>query len=248
VSTGEILDLARPALAPPFSAVFLFGSYARGDQDASSDIDILQVTPTRGRSYNVGKINVTCYTPDQLVALARGGAMFARHIALEAIPLIDPDDFLSTLKSSYVPAATYRDVCDSVACSIPLVAITEKEFAGNAHHYSATASYLLRTYVYARAFASGTQSFSMREVANHTGDYRPRARLMDLRADESFDKFMNVVDLLYELTGTKPCPRRESIEAFIVNSYGACDLAVVLGLRILARGDLMSYVFMRSKR
>jgi hypothetical protein len=237
----RLLETVRPAIVPPFSALFLYGSFARGDQDRSSDIDILQVTPTHTAPYASGKINITCYTADQLRALASNGALFAKHLVLEAVPLVDPASLLDKLKSIFTAPSDYRYLCRDVTDSVALVAVTEDTFRESPKHYSATAGYLLRTYVYARAFDLGAKSFSMRHVTELTGDDRPRERLVALRPRKTYSSFRSVVDLLFELTQTAPFSRQESLEAFVVNSYGSCDLAVILGLRILARGGLIGY-------
>lgn len=246
MSISEILAVVRDAVTGPSIAVLLYGSYARGDQSELSDIDILQVTPTRRRSYSNGQINVTCYTAEQLMTLASSGSMFARHVVSEAVPLIDPDRFFDSMKTAYVPAKSYDDIQQEVLCAIPIVAIPIELFNENAHHYAATAGYLLRTYTYVRAFTLGETTFSMRRIANRIGDSRIREELQNLRMHETYDYFRRVVDLLFELTNTKPFQRTESLEAFLVNSYGRCELATILGLRILARGDLLSYAFLRE--
>ena len=155
MSISEILELTHRAAVPPYSALLLFGSYARGDQDSASDIDIIQVTPVRTKSYTEGKINVTCYTPEQLLGMARGGSMFARHLVMEAVPLVDPAHFVERLRTEYTPPQNYHDVRCEVTCAVPLVAIDGGIFAEGPHYYSATASYLVRTFVYAMAFDAG---------------------------------------------------------------------------------------------
>jgi len=213
VSIDEIWELARQALVPPFSAVFLFGSYARGDQDRTSDVDILQVAPTRTKSYSKGNMNVTCYTPDQLIALSKSGSMFARHLVLEAVPIFDPENFLGILKAGYVPANDYLKVCGEVTCAIPLLAVAREEFDQNPRYYSAAAAHLLRTYVYAKAFTLGAQSFSMRVIAHNSGDYRPRECLIGLRLSETYSQFWSVVAL------QSPC-------VLLVGRHAACQRAV----------------------
>lgn len=242
----EILEVVIPAIVPPFSALLLYGSCARGDQDPSSDIDILQVTPAHSAPYARGKLNITCYTAGQLTTLARSGSLFVRHLVLEAVPLIDPDNILGTLQAEYVEPRSYQAVFKEVVGALPIVAIAENAFNENPCHYSSTAAYLLRTYVYAKAFDLGSGSFSMRHVANMTGDVRPLKLLRDLRLHKTYACFRRVVDLTFELTQITPFCREESLEAFVVNSYGNCDLAVILGLRTLARGELLTYPSMRS--
>jgi hypothetical protein len=182
------------------------------------------------------------------MALAKNGSLFAKHLVLEAVPLVDPDNLLEILKAVYTEPSEYLSVCAEVKGAIPLVAIDEITFDENPRHYSSTAAYLLRTYVYAKAFQQGAKSFSMDYVAKLTGDLRPRLRLSDLRSHKTYSHFRGVVDLLFDLTETEPFAREETLEAFIVNSQGSCDLAVILGLRILARGELLTYPPGSSKR
>lgn len=235
--------MVRSAVVPPVSALFLYGSLARGDALESSDIDILQVSPAHRSPYSQGRVNVTCYTRGQLTRLAESGSLFVRHLVSEAIPLDDPTDLLGALRSAYVAPADYGRVYSAVVGAVPIVAIGEQVYRQTARHYAATAGYLLRTYVYARAFERGATSFSMQHISEVIGDSRPRERILALRLKQDYAHFRDVVDLLFEIAGTAPFYRQESLEAFVVNSYGSCELAVILGLRILARGDLFNYVF-----
>lgn len=247
MSIDEITTLVRSAAVPPFAALFLYGSYARGDYDESSDIDIIQVTAKAAAPYAEAKINFTCYTAEQLTILAKNGSLFAKHLVLEAVPLVDPDNLLGTLKSIYVDPNDYQGLCRDIKCAIPVVAISEDTFKENSRHYSAAAAYLLRTYAYARAFETGANSFSMRHVADQLGDTRPTERLSDLRRRQEYRQFQEVVDLLKEFTQSEYSLREESLEAFVVNSFGSCELAVLIGLRILARGDLVTYFLIRER-
>ena len=248
MSIGEVIELVQSSVVPPFSALFLYGSYARGDHDATSDIDVIQVTASHSAPYSKGKINFTCYTPDQLIQLARRGSLFARHLVSEAKSLDDPGGFLSALRAAYVAPRDYACVFREVVGAIPVVAIREHEFEEERRHYSATAGYLLRTYVYAKAFEMGAKSFSMSHVTDVVNDERPRSRLLDMKLHQGYSEFRRVVDLLFELTATPPFYREEPLEVFVANSYGSCDLAVILGLRVLARGDLLTYVFIPQQR
>ena len=245
--TAEILETVRPLAAPPYLALLLYGSYARGEQDESSDLDILQLTTVHTRSYSHGKVNFTCYTSEQLFTLARQGALFARHLAFEGAVLFDPGHFLERLRSAYVPQSNYAQIYREVMDAIPLVAINEAAFNEHPLQYCSTASYLLRTLVYARAFERGAETFSMKRIAGLTGDDRPRKRLIELREHKVYNSFKSVVEMLFELTKTPAFVRAESLEALVANMFGVSDLCVILGLRILAGGELISYPVIRPQ-
>jgi hypothetical protein len=232
----EILTLIRP----PFTALFLYGSYARGDADDTSDVDVLQVTPSHTAPYAVGRFNITCYTFDQLLRLARRGGLFARHLVEEALPLADPQDLLGALKSAYVAPQTYRGVRNEVCGCAPLLDVEECEFNDYAEGFSSLVSYLVRTYFYASAFEQGARSFAMGQVLELLGQCKARIVLSSLR-QVSFLAFVAARKLFEELTGVT-CNRMEgSLEAFVVNASAHNDLAMILGLRLLARGRPFTY-------
>lgn len=232
----EILGVVRP----PYVALFLYGSHARGDAGETSDVDVLQVTALHTAPYGVGRFNVTCYTLEQLLRLAGTGALFARHLVDEAVALHDPGDLLGALKSAYVAPQDYQVVRNQVAACAPLLDADESRFAENADGLSSLVGYLIRTYLYALAFDEGAHSFAMGHVVELLGQNGARGVLLDIR-ERTYETFARARRLFEQLTGV-PCRRMEgSVEAFIVNASAHSGLATILGLRLLARGRPFTY-------
>ena len=228
-------------IKPPFTALLLYGSHARGDAQETSDIDVLQVTPTHSPPYSVGRVNVTCYTFEQLLRLARRGGLFARHLIEEATPIADPKNVLGALRSAYVHPLDYHEVKRQVSGCAPLLDVDESQFNENAPGMSSLVSYLIRTYFYAIGFDHGAGSFSMAHILGLLGKKEANVTLSNVRAQRSFSAFVAARALFEELTRTT-CQRMEgSLEAFIVNASAHNELAMILGLRLLARGRPFTY-------
>jgi Nucleotidyltransferase domain len=241
VFTADQIRQVLGIIRPPFTALLLYGSHARGDAEEASDIDVLQVTPTHMAPYTVGRVNVTCYTLEQLMRLAQRGGLFARHLVEEAVSLADPKDVLGILKSAYVGPLAYDDVKKKVCGCAPLLDVTEPQFIENVAGLSSMVSYLIRTFLYATAFDLGGQSFAMGYVLDLLGQHPAGITLSNVRSQSNFPAFVAARRLFEELTGAT-CQRTErSLEAFIVNASAHNDLAMILGLRLLARGRPFTY-------
>lgn len=90
-------------------AIFLYGSWARGDQGEKSDKDLLMVTD-EGRGYHVtdGHHSMTYYPLASLKEKAALGDLFVHHIILEAKRVLDPNDILGLLRRLFKPKKSYR--------------------------------------------------------------------------------------------------------------------------------------------
>jgi hypothetical protein len=74
-------------------AVLLYGSHARGDADAISDVDVIVVAPRQSEAVDIspllpqsckGILHVSNYTWTEMEAMSLYGSLFLHHIATEA--------------------------------------------------------------------------------------------------------------------------------------------------------------------
>lgn len=109
LKTAGLADVLRDALAPVAAAVraaFVFGSVARREDTARSDVDLLVVSDTlstpdlyqalAGAEARLGRqVNPTVYTPDELARrVADGNAFVTRVLDAPKIWLIGSEDVL----------------------------------------------------------------------------------------------------------------------------------------------------------
>jgi hypothetical protein len=178
--------------------------------------------------------------------IARRGGLFARHLVHEARPIFDPEHILDLIKLTYTAPDSYEGIRGDVLGCAPLLDVTESEFLQNPDGMSSTASYLIRTHLYACAFERGAQSFAMTHILQMLNEHRAGTILAKLRSHRDFSAFIDARALLEELTRTN-CRRIErSLEAFIVNASDNNELAMILGLRLLARGRPFTYDVLRD--
>lgn len=83
-------------------AILLFGSLARGDHSQRSDTDLLMISDDdETRHVSVGHLSMFLYSWSRLERDAKDGDLFACHLVREAKAIVDPDDYLSRLKTAF---------------------------------------------------------------------------------------------------------------------------------------------------
>ncbi|WP_105385215.1 anti-phage Hailong system nucleotidyltransferase HalB [Neorhizobium alkalisoli] len=91
------------------SAMFLFGSHARGDEDIYSDTDLLLISQDdRPQHVQKGHLSTSIYPLEDLLKRARDGDLFVCHIAREAKAIYDPSDQLELLRQHFALRASYE--------------------------------------------------------------------------------------------------------------------------------------------
>ena len=152
-------------------AVLVYGSVARGEHHAGSDLDILQIVDDVREQFAMGNIQVAPYTWDRLEGMARNGSLFIAHLVEEGRPLYDPENLFQRLQDCYreVPLAIELRSLQVTSCLLDVSSEVYKDFWPGLHK---CAAFVLRSLAYVQARQRNCRSFSLARVTEILGDTR----------------------------------------------------------------------------
>jgi hypothetical protein len=233
---GEV----RSKLEGEHVAVMLFGSWARGDQNAASDVDVLQLVERWRPSYEKGRFSISVYTCARLFELARAGSLFVLHLVSEGRTIDDPTSTLSRILAAYRPPADYKGARDKLRRAAAVLDVDRVSFERNPDGFLRVALHIFRTALYIRCIEQGTPTFSMPRVAQLLEEPGLES-FFTRRKLRSFPFFFEVRTALRRELGTEAKNEFGTLEALAVAVYDTCPVASYLALRLLGGGERIEY-------
>jgi predicted nucleotidyltransferase len=160
------------------SAIFLFGSRARGDHERGSDTDLLLVTAEDAPRHNtIGNLSTFLYPRKKLEADAASGDLFVCHLVREAKAVHDPLNQLQELRGQFRLRRSYaREIEQATDLGWFL---DQHANLLNSRIVSRRMIWCVRTILIARSAERGTPIFAPAELARSTTSQAANGLLSD---------------------------------------------------------------------
>lgn len=197
-------------------AVCLFGSQARGDQDESSDVDLLLITSERQpRHSSMGTVSLSMYPIDDLIERAAAGDLFLCHLANEARPMYDPEGNLPRIKAAF----QYRDSYDHEVGQASALGWLLGRFADklpNPRLSNRRIAWCVRTILIAKSAECRTPLFAPAKLAAFSEDLRVLKLIQQKSAEGGPDQALltQLREFLHRWGTPDPVPAANSAAAY----------------------------------
>jgi predicted nucleotidyltransferase len=239
---GINIDIIIKEAPKDFQSLILFGSYARGDFEKASDVDVALISEERDKTISVGNINYTVYTIEQLIKMAQEGSIFIYHLLFEGVEL-EGNNILDRIKKEFHKPKNYQEYRRDLEHACVLMNIEKSTYISFFEKYNTLCLYLLRSYIYSQIMDSASISFSKKRVLEFI-DVNSYYKVENLAHDKNnccYESFLETRDLVF-----KNLNYRKDITAnlfpAIVNSYTNNKLTYILGMRLANPTDnLLDY-------
>lgn len=151
-----------------WQAMLLYGSWARGDADVDSDLDVLLLEAnTSFRSIRDARVSLARYDSRDVSNLS--GTLFGFHLVRDGIVLHDTGGQLARALSAIQPPVP-GSIIARVRLLSQVLDVSDADRREYIEGLTKVGRYLLRTAMYAQALDKGRPCFSVREIANHKHD------------------------------------------------------------------------------
>lgn len=224
-------------------AALLYGSWARGDADVDSDLDVLLFEAIGGHgAVPDGQISLATYDRRQFGELS--GTLFGFHLVRDGVILHDTGDQLA-----HALAAIQRPEQGSVIARVrsftPVLDVSDADRRQYIEGLTKVGRYLLRTAMYALALDEGRPCFSVRELADRNRDPALVAVLSSHPAVQpaaSHEVFQDLRGRLEAVVGTIAPNQYGTLHGLIEGSWESNrELSNFATLALASEGDELPY-------
>lgn len=223
------------------TGVLLYGSCARGDASAASDLDLLLVAPHRADSGTDGKLSINCYSPKQFADA--GSTLFGMHLARDGIVLHDTDNRMAEMLSEFT-SPNAQDLLGRIRDFSIVLELPIEEQLEYLSGLCQVARYLLRSAIYAAALGDGNPCFSVAELADRFNQPELTSLLSSHPGQHPEPSLEVLDDLKHRLRGVVGTPASdsyESLHALIIGSSISDPDLEKLATLALGVGECLPY-------
>lgn len=157
-----LIELAVKNMPVRAIGILLYGSFARGDANSHSDLDIMVISRIQSEYRASDKLSLSYYSPHQLEAAKE--TLFGMHLKRDGVLLHETNDRISGILESFVDPDP-SSLLERVRRFSTILYLPKDEQLRYLVGLCQVGRYLLRTATYAVALRDGNPCFSVAELA-----------------------------------------------------------------------------------
>lgn len=216
--------------------LMLFGSYARGDNSPTSDIDVLELSTQSRRAYRVDCMNISVYSETTLREMSHSGSLFVLHLKVDGLILRDPGNKLKQVLDEYRRPTNYDRLRYSLRELAMLLDASEPAYNDHWMQYNQLLVFILRSTIYADFAEAGVPTFSLSVIcADLADDELNEALKLKSAAVPQYSNFQRAQKAVRKYLKASTANPYGTTEALITNLTTSNPWILKFGLGLLGR-------------
>ena len=203
-------------------SIILYGSMAREEHAADSDVDLLLVTSdSRPRHANVDNVSLSFYSIDDLVNKAIAGDLFILHVLLEGRVLHDPTQAMDLVRQGFRQKSSYEAEIRAASDLAWMIVRFGQEF--DARLAAKRITWCVRTILIAMSVQMGIPTFSSEGMIK-IAPFLETAMLLRQKNNNIDDtSFMNLKSFINKYNFVDPCMFAEKADDYYAHFEHTCN-------------------------